>query len=215
MNVRDLMTEAVVTVTPDTPLKRAATLMLEYGISGVPVVADDRLLGVLSETDILFKERAAPERQGLVDWVLHYGDDPPAAKLTARTAGEAMTSPAVTVAPGRSAADAADTLLDLGIDRLPVVAGGQLVGIVTRSDLVRAFTRSDEAIEQEIREQVVVGTAWAAPETVSVTVDAGDVMLEGTVDTPSVAEAIESHVRRVPGVVSVASQLRWPDAVGA
>lgn len=214
MNVRDVMSEHVVTVGPETPLKTAAALMLEHGVSGVPVVADEHVVGVLSETDVLFKERTAPERQGLVDWVLHYGEDPPAAKLAARTAGEAMTSPAVTVSPGRSVSDAAALLLDLGIDRLPVVQGDLLVGIVTRSDFVRAFTRSDEAIAEEIREHVVVETVWAAPDAVTVTVDGGDVTLEGSVETPTVAEAIEAHTRRVPGVVSVESRLRWPDAVG-
>jgi CBS domain-containing protein len=82
MKVKDVMTQTVFTVTPDVPLKVAATRMLEYGISGMPVVNNDRGVGVISETDVLFKERSAPDREGLVDWLLHYGDDPPAAKLT-------------------------------------------------------------------------------------------------------------------------------------
>src|SRR5690348_16677909 len=144
MKVRDVMTETVAAVTSEEPLKVAAQRMLEYGVSGLPVVGEGgRLVGVLSETDILFKERSSPERRGLVEWVLHYGDDPPSAKLGARNAGEAMTGPAITVSPRRSLADAAALMLDLAIDRLPVVDGEQLVGIVTRSDLVRAFTRPD------------------------------------------------------------------------
>src|SRR5207247_7334832 len=115
MKVEDVMTAPVITVSPETPLKRAAALMLEHRISGVPVVADGRLVGVLSETDILFKERTSPQRQGLVDWVLHYGDDPPAAKLAARTARDAMTAPAVTVQPRRRVADAAALPLHIGI----------------------------------------------------------------------------------------------------
>jgi CBS domain-containing protein len=183
MKVEDVMTAPVITVSPETPLKRAAALMLEHRISGVPVVADGRLVGVLSETDILFKQRTSPQRQGLVDWVLHYGDDPPAAKLAARTARDAMTTPAVTVQPRRRVADAAALLLDIGIDRLPVVDGDELVGIVTRSDLVRAFVRSDEQLEAEIRRDVVVGTAWMPEESVDVTVTDGDVILEGSVET--------------------------------
>ena len=97
------------------------------------------MLGVVSETDILFKERTAPDRNGVVDWLVHYAEDPPLAKLDARTAGEAMTTPAVTIASGRSIADAAALMLELRIDRLPVVDSGRLVGIVTRADLVRAF----------------------------------------------------------------------------
>jgi CBS domain-containing protein len=143
MKVTDVMTENVFTVTPDTPLTLVAVRMLEYGISGMPVVEDGRVLGVVSETDILYKERTAPERATLTDWLAHYPDDPPRAKLEARTAGEAMTAPAVTIAPGRSISDATALMLDLGINRLPVVSGGLLAGIVTRADIVRAFVAED------------------------------------------------------------------------
>jgi CBS domain-containing protein len=209
MKARDVMTAPVVTVPPETSLKEAAALMLENRISGLPVVDGRRVAGVLSETDILYKERNAPARQGLVDWLLHYGDDPPAAKLAARTVRDAMTTPAVTVPPQRTVADVADVLLDLGIDRLPVVEGDELVGIVTRSDLVRAFVRSDEEIAEEIRSRVVLGVAWMPRDAISVTVEDGAVVLEGEVDTESVAALIESQARRVAGVVSVESRLSW------
>jgi CBS domain-containing protein len=143
MKVSDVMTEIVFTVTPDTPLTVVANRMLEYGVSGMPVVEDGRVVGVVSETDILYKERSVPDRDGLVDWIAHYPDDPPRAKLEARTAGQAMTSPAVTIAPERHLSDAAALMLDLGIDRLPVVSGGLLAGIVTRADIVRAFATVD------------------------------------------------------------------------
>jgi CBS domain-containing protein len=210
MKVSDVMTENVFAVTADTPLKEVATRMLEYGISGMPVVDGDRVLGVVSETDILFKERAAPHRQGLVDWIVHYGEDPPQAKLNARTAGEAMTTPAVTVASGRSVADAAELMLELRIDRLPVVDSGRLVGIVTRTDLVRAFTRGDEEIEREIREDGIVKRLWMSPDRVEISVDQGNVVLEGRVDTEELAESIVSFADRVPGVVGVESRLTWP-----
>jgi CBS-domain-containing membrane protein len=94
MLVRDVMTENVFTVTPDTSLKLVATRMLEYGVSGMPVVDEgDQVIGVVSETDVLYKERTAPDRKGVVDWLVHYGEDPPLAKLDARTAGDAMTTP--------------------------------------------------------------------------------------------------------------------------
>ena len=215
MRVEDVMSAPVVSVAPETPLKHAAALMLEHRISGVPVVSGGSLVGVLSETDILFKERTSPERHGLVDWVLHYGDDPPAAKLAARTARDAMTAPAVTVHRWRSVAAAAALLVDLGIDRLPVVDGDELVGIVTRADLVRAFVRRDEQIEDEIRGEVVVRTAWQAREAVDVAVTDGDVLLEGLVDNETAAELIASEARCVPGVVSVESRLRWPEDAGS
>jgi CBS domain-containing protein len=210
MKVRDVMTEAVVTVTPDTPLKQAARRMLEHGVSGLPVVVDgDRVVGVLSETDILCKERSAPERQGLVEWVLHYGDDPPAAKLTARTAGEAMTSPAITISPRRNVADAAALMLDLRVDRLPVIDGEQLVGIVTRADLVRAFARDDGQIEDELTRNVLV-TASLPPDAITIGVDDGKVTLGGRVEAETVAQLIESQARTIPGVVAVESHFTYP-----
>jgi CBS domain-containing protein len=210
MFVRDVMTEKVFTVTRDMPLKVVATRMLEYGVSGLPVVADEDVVGVVSETDILFKERIAPERKGVVDWLVHYAEDPPLAKLDARTAGDAMTTPAVTIQSGRSVEDAATLMLDLGIDRLPVVDSGRLVGIVTRADLVRAFTRSDELIAEEILQEGLLKRFWVGPSSVVLEVEQGNVVLEGRVDTEDLAEGIVDFTRRIPGVVSVESKLTWP-----
>jgi CBS domain-containing protein len=211
MKVRDVMTTNVFTAHADMPLKEVANRMLEYGISGMPIVdEEERVVGVLSETDILFKERAAPVRDGLVDWLVHYGEDPPAAKLNARTAGQAMTSPAVTITPRRSVAEAAELMLDLEIDRLPVVDGAELIGIVTRSDLVRAFTRTDEEIEREILRDVILKTLWVSPDRVAVRVDDGQVTLEGHVDSEAEAEVILKFVEAVPGVVSIEPKLTWP-----
>ena len=210
MRVRDVMTKKVFTTTADTPLKVVARQMLEYGVSGLPVVDGDSVVGVVSETDILFKEQVAPDRKGVVDWLVHYAEDPPRAKLDARTVGEAMTFPAVTIGPARSVSDAAALMLKLRIDRLPVVEGGRLVGIVTRADLVRAFTRSDEEIEREIREDGIVRRLWMGSEAVEIRVVHGAVTIEGRVDAPDIAEAIVSFAERTPGVVSVESKLSWP-----
>jgi CBS domain-containing protein len=210
MRVGDIMTEKVFTATRDMPLRLAATRMLEYGISGMPVVDGERLVGVISETDILFKERTAPVRDGLVDWLVHYGEDPPDAKLAARTVGEAMTAPAVTIGSRKLVAEAAALMLDLGIDRLPVVDGEELVGIVTRTDLVRAFTRTDKEIEQEIRDEVIHKNLWVGPSRVKVRVVDGAVTLDGEVDNEDVAEQIVHFVQRVPGVISVEPRLVLP-----
>jgi CBS domain-containing protein len=211
MKVRDVMTTNVFTAQAEMPLKKVANRMLEYGVSGMPIVdGEGRVVGVLSETDILFKERTAPVRDGLVDWLVHLGEDPPAAKLSARTAGQAMTSPAVTITPRRSVAQAAELMLDLGIDRLPVVDAGELVGIVTRADLVRAFTRSDEEIEREILRDVILKTLWVSPDRVTARVHGGEVTLEGRVDDEAEAEVILKFAEAVPGVVSIESKLTWP-----
>jgi len=209
----DIMSNDVFTVTRDTPLKLVAERMLQYGISGMPVVDDaGHVLGVVSETDILFKERSTPDRRGVLDWLAHYGEDPPVAKLAARTAGDAMTTPAVTITPTRSVAAAATLMLDLGIDRLPVVRGDALVGIVTRADLVRAFTRQDEEIKREISEGGVLKHFWMEPDKIKVSVQDGNVQLEGELLDGDQAEAVVRFAEQVPGTVSVESRLTWPAA---
>jgi CBS domain-containing protein len=160
MKVKELMSEGVITVAPDATLKEVAALLVEHGISGVPVVgADGALLGVVSEGDILLKERGADRESGLLRWLLG-GVSIEAEKLEARTASDAMTSPAVTIAPNRDVYQAARLMTDEGIKRLPVVDGhGSLLGIVTRRDLVKAFARSDDDVEREI-EETVLRTFW-------------------------------------------------------
>ena len=101
-------------------------------------------------------------------------------------------------------------MIDGRINRLPVVTDdGVLIGIVTRADLVRAFVRPDDEIATEIRDDVVLRTLWIAPEQVSVTVKGGAVELAGHVGTKADAELVASLTRRVPGVVSVASDVTW------
>src|SRR5581483_10682270 len=132
------------------------------------------------------------------------------AKLRARTAGEAMTAPAVTISGARQVAQAAAKMIDERVNRLPVVdEDGKLVGIVTRADLVHAFVRSDEAIAGEIRDDVILHTLWIPPEQVTVNVREGEVELTGCVDSEADAELVVSQARRVPGVVAVASALTW------
>ena len=212
MRVRDVMTTDVLTVRADVSLKEAAALMAERGISGLPVVGfGGQVAGVLSEGDILFKETGlTPSRRGVVERLLALPPDALGAKLVARTAGEAMTSPALTIGPRRPLTVAANTMIERGVKRLPVVDdAGKLVGIVTRADLVRAFVRSDEAIEREIREDVIRRSLWIEPDNLVVAVDAGEVRLAGEVETKAEAELIPEFVQRVPGVVSVLSKLSW------
>ncbi len=195
MRVEELMTRAVVTARPETPLKEVGALLVDNRISGVPVVdAAGAVLGVVSKSDLIVREDA--DRHGR--------------KSAAVTAADAMTSPAVTIEPGASVVAAARELIDRRIDRLPVVHEGLLIGIVTRTDLVRAFVRSDSAIEREIRDDVLVRGLWLAPENLTVAVHGGHVAIGGRVDTRSDAELVAACVRRVAGVLDVdVSQLEW------
>jgi CBS domain-containing protein len=209
MKVEELMTRDVETVSPETSLKEVAAILSRRRISGLPVVDDDgRLLGVVSEADILLKEQGpASEESGLLGWLTgrHDADE----RLEAQTAGEAMTAPAVSIAPERQAHEAARVMVERQINRLPVVEGDRVVGIVTRADLVRAFTRSDEEIEREIEDDVLVRTLWLDPSRISVSVDQGVVALAGEAETRTEAQLLEAFVRRVPGVVDVRSEVSW------
>jgi CBS domain-containing protein len=210
------MTTDVLTVRPSMPLKEAAALLAEHRISGLPVVDDERrVLGVLSEGDILYKETGAKDKPGLIDRLLSV---PPVGfdlKLAAKTVGEAMSAPALTIGPRRPVTEAASTMIDEGVNRLPVIDDEErLIGIITRADLVRAFVRSDAEIEKEIREDVFHRTLWLEPELLQLEVSGGEVRLSGQVETRTDAELIPTFVQRVPGVVSVLSKLRWRDENG-
>ena len=209
MNVGELMSTDVVSVTPSTSLKDAARLLVEHRISGLPVV-DGRgaVVGVLSEADILYKERGPSERDGLLAWLLQTEMPVETRKVLATTVGEAMTSPALTILPHRTATAAARELVEQGVNRLPVVGvDGRLVGIVTRADLVRAFTRPDAQIEREIREEILERTLWSEPWAVEVSVRDGEVELTGWLETEADVQLVERLVARTPGVVSVRAQL--------
>jgi CBS domain-containing protein len=210
MTVEDLMSRDVLTVSPETPLKEVAALLSQHGISGVPVCDENRhVLGVVSEADILRKEEGgAPHATGVLSWLFE-PDDESLAKVTARTAGEAMTSPAITIEPARPVSEAARVMGERSINRLPVVLDGELVGVVTRADLVRAFHRPDEEILREISEDVLLRTLWIPPDRARISVENGEVTLAGKLESRTQAELAVAYVRRVPGVVDVKSELTW------
>ncbi len=210
MNVEDVMTKEVVTVRPGASLKHVAALLGEHRISGLPVVdGEGKLQGVVSEGDILCKERGPSERRSVLERLRRPRRIEEQLKLEARTAAEAMTTPAKTTVPWRSVAGAAGQMLDEGINRLPVVdREGKLVGIVTRADLVRAFARSDTDIRQEIQEDVLARTLLL-PQPVTVDVEEGKVRLGGSVDRRSDAQLVSAVVTKVPGVVEVESEISW------
>ena len=211
MKVQEIMTREVVTVGPEADLHDVARILVEYDISGLPVCGLQReLLGIVSEADILVKEGGPREDRSLLLRWLGGSDAESGRKVRARKVEDAMTAPPVTISPHASVAEAARCMVDLGIRRLPVVKDGELVGIVSRTDLVRAFYRSDEEIRREIREELLRRTLWLeVPEAVRVHVERGAVRLHGQVETASDAAVLEKLVARVPGVVSVEADLRW------
>lgn len=207
MKVQDLMTRDVMTVAPATSLRDAAGLLAENGISGVPVVsATGDIVGVLSEADIVVKAGGELTRSRLLGWLLEPGggmED----KIKAETVGDAMSAPPVTISPKRPVHEAAKLMVAENVNRLPVVDKGKLTGIITRADIVRAFTRTDTEIADEIRKDVLRGTFWLEPGRVTVTVVDGAVALRGDVETEADQELLPKFVAHVPGVISVDADL--------
>lgn len=204
MRIEEVMTRDVVTVAPEASLKAASAAFLKHRISGIPVVEEGRLVGILSESDIVGKETS-----GYVD-----GEVSPSEaqhlrrERAAETAAEAMTPNPVSVAPWMSVWAAADLMIGHDVNRLPVIdKQGILVGIVTRDDLVRAFARSDADIESEIRRQLFpsVGLSGAA---LDVTVEHGVVTIAGDLDPDAAAHCLRRTVHLVPGVVRVEWKVR-------
>ena len=158
MKVEDIMTRDVLTVEPDTPIREVARILAENHISGLPVCdARGGVLGVVSEGDILYKEYdPIPARTSrLFSLLSDSGATKASSKAQAVTAGEAMTSPPITLPAYGSVAEAARLMSEHRVNRLPVLGAQKLVGIVTRSDLLQAFVREDDDIRREIEEDVL------------------------------------------------------------
>lgn len=211
MRVSDVMTRAVVAVPPDMPLRDVARLLQEHRISGVPVVEDGACLGVVSEADLLVKQLGrSVSRRMPIEWILGDRHDPAELRRrAATTAREAMSSPAVTIAEDRPVREAAALMVDRHVNRLPVVRDGRVTGILTRSDLVRAYLRLDAEILRVVREEILRGTMWIDPDSVDVTVREGIVYLAGMVDRHSTARIIEKLTGLADGVARVVSTLEW------
>ena len=208
--VQDLMTTQVVTVGPTTPFKEIVALLAEHRVSAVPVVDDDRrVLGIVSEADLILKEEypEGPPRGRLFQG---HRQREERAKAAGDTASELMTAPAVTVGPDASVAQAARLLHRHGIKRLPVVdPAGPLLGIVSRADLLKVFLRSDADIAREVRQEVLLRAMWMDPERVAVDVRDGVVTLTGQLERRSLIPIVVSLVCGLDCVVDVVDRLTY------
>ncbi|WP_336215374.1 CBS domain-containing protein [Nonomuraea sp. LPB2021202275-12-8] len=212
--VENVMTTDVVAVNQGASFHTVAELLISRGVSGLPVLDDDnRVLGVVSEADLLAKEEFK-ER--------YYGDDyrPPLRarirhaagsegsgyrKSFGETAGALMTSPAHVTTADAPVVWAARLMDRHGVKRLPVVdAGGRLIGIVSRRDLIKVFLRSDKDIEQQVREAVRADTAG-----LDVTVTDAVVTLSGTLAEHSHAITAVRLAENIDGLVAVHDELNW------
>ena len=213
--VGSVMTEEVVRAEYGTPFKEVARLLADHRISGLPVVDDDqKVIGVISETDLMVRQAETPDpyepkrRLRLAD--LTRSAKKQAVKAQARTAGQLMTAPPVTVRADAAIVEAARTMAQRRVERLPVVDEEErLVGIVTRRDLLQVFLRADAEVRTEVIEEVLVRTLWLAPQTFDVSVIEGVVTLDGHMERKSETEIAVSMAKQIDGVVAVVDKLTY------
>ncbi len=146
--VGDIMATEVVTVSPDTTVNRVARLMSEHHISGLPVVDEKgQVVGVITELDMIVRNShfKMPNYIMILDMIIYLEMPGHFEKrlehVLGTTAEEIMSHPAVTIAPTASIADLADLMVEARKNPIPVVESGQLVGIVSRSDIVRLMVK--------------------------------------------------------------------------
>ncbi|PPK62542.1 CBS domain-containing protein [Actinokineospora auranticolor] len=191
MRAREIMSSPVVTVRPDTPVKRVAQVFAAEGFTALPVVdADGRLAGVVTEADVLRgRFPVDPQFRTAVD---------ESAAAPPELVGQVMTAPAAAVAAGTDVAAVARVMLRDRHRCLPVVERDKVVGVVTRGDLIRVLARSDHDLETDVRRRLAVfggATRW----TVRVVGGAAEI-------TDRFDDAGDRHIARVlaeavPGVV--------------
>ncbi|WP_225101637.1 CBS domain-containing protein [Streptomyces sp. CoH27] len=204
--VSDVMTVPVVAVGRHARFKEIVRTMGEWRASALPVLeGDGRVIGVVSEADLLPKEEFRDRDLTRAEQKRRLSD---LAKAGGVTAGELMSTPAVTVHPDVTLAQAARIMAVKHVKRLPVVDDeDRLQGIVSRADLLKVFLRPDEDIEEEVRRTVVSYLFPALSHAIHVNVREGIVTLRGRVRDTSLVWVAARLTRAVEGVVDVRTHL--------
>jgi CBS-domain-containing membrane protein len=205
--VADVMTRYAVAVRRGASFKDMAARLSRFRVSAFPVVDDDgKVIGVVSETDMLTRQAVALAREALADG--HAGGE--LRESDGLTAGDLMSQPAVTITPDEPVEHAARLMYNCRVRRLPVVdAGGRLIGIISRADVLAAFDRTDEEIREDIG-QVISREFRQDTHQFIVTVRSGIVTLQGAAETARLGRDIVRKIRHVQGVVAVRDRLSYP-----
>jgi CBS-domain-containing membrane protein len=208
--VKDVMSTHVIAVRQSAQYKEMAAMLHRMRLSAFPVIDEDnKVIGVVSETDLLTKEALEGSVPRTVQGMSRQRVR---SQVNGVTAAELMTKPAVTIGPDDTVTDAARLMYNRRVKRLPVVNGdGTLIGIVTRSDVLSVYSKPDPQIQSEITEDLILGTFGCDPARFTVTVKDGIVTIEGTPDAIQAGLDIIDAARHMEGVVAVRDRLTYPD----
>jgi CBS-domain-containing membrane protein len=208
--VKDVMSTHPISVPKTSSFKKLAARFREFRVSEFPVIDDDgRVAGVVSAADLLAKQALDGGDDGLRGLITGIVHRKALEKAGGLTAGDLMTSPALTITPDDTVEQAARLMYTRRLRRLPVVdAAGRVVGIISRTDVLAVFDRPDEEIRREIVDEVI--PRLSEPSWYSVVVKDGIVTVEGTPETISIGHHVLARVRHVEGVVAVRDRLVYP-----
>ncbi|WP_415953319.1 CBS domain-containing protein [Streptomyces sp. KLOTTS4A1] len=200
------MTKRVVAVRAGARFKEIVDTMQRWAVSAVPVIeGEGRVVGIVSEADLLLKEEFHDHRVGLVEQLRHLEAT---AKAGSCSAGDLMTSPAIVIGPEASLPQTARLMAAHRVKRLPVVdERGIVQGIVSRTDLLKVFLRTDEELAAEVRHAVIEPFFPLSRHRVDVRAEDGVVTLSGDVHDGSLIPLAAHLVRAVEGVVDVRLEL--------
>jgi CBS domain-containing protein len=219
MKARDVMVSPVLTVQPSTSVKDVAKLFLERRISAVPVVDEhEKLVGIVSEGDLLHRAEAGTQRRRPW-WLLALTNDQALAadyvKAHAHKVSDVMTTQVVTAAPETLLHEIASLLESYSIKRVPIVKDGQVVGIVSRANLIQAVASDRKRLEIQpsdttIRDKLLAHLKtqrWAHTGLLNATVTDGVVDLWGISNSDTERKAIRVAAEALPGVRAVNDHL--------
>lgn len=222
MKVHDIMSRRVISVAPDASILDAVRLMLQHHISGLPVIdASGALIGVVTEGDFLRRSETGTERRRprWLEFLIgprHLADE--YVHTHSRTVKDVMTPEPVTIGEDAGLDEAVELMEGRRIKRLPVVRSGQVVGIISRANLLHALVRlaaatpplalSDIAIRDALLAQLAQLT-WAPAARVEPVVKDGVVELWGTITEEAQGEALKVCAENIPGVKEVISRVTW------
>ncbi len=218
MQAAQVMTFGAATIQPDASIREAARMMLDYRISGLPVVDEDgNLVGIITEGDLLSGITGDSHRRRWLEFILDPGKKiPTQVSPHAQTVGEAMTRQVITAMEGTPVQEIVKQMKTNGIKRVPVVRDNKVVGIVSRADLLRglaleakmmpAATAEDYALRDRVL-HALSGEARGSRSSINVLVQNGIVELRGALPDASLPEKLVSATRQVPGVDEVVNRL--------